>query len=107
MRDALMLELHGTVDTLDPSGTGRKLKIKRLRLVAIAMVNAAIKGDVTAQREIFDRADGKVPTEVRGGGQNGAFLFENVNPEDMTDEQLDAVAAALARRFEGPRGGKS
>jgi hypothetical protein len=38
----------------------------RLQLVAGALVNAAIKGDVDAAKEIFDRIDGKLPQAAIG-----------------------------------------
>jgi class 3 adenylate cyclase len=65
MRDALALELHQEVKLT--SGE----KVKKLRLVARALVDNAIDGDTTAARECFDRMDGKVPqsadaTQVRG-----------------------------------------
>ena len=61
MRHALALELHQEVGE----------KVKKLRLVARALVDNAIDGDTTAARECFDRMDGKVPqsadaTQVRG-----------------------------------------
>jgi hypothetical protein len=54
MRDALALELHQEVKLK----TGEK--VKKLRLVARALVDNAIDGDTTAVRECFDRMDGKV-----------------------------------------------
>jgi hypothetical protein len=60
MRDALMLELHQ--EAADAGG----FMTKRLRLVASALVNKAIDGDVQAIREINDRVDGKVPQAVVG-----------------------------------------
>lgn len=56
MRDALALELHEEVKVKG------KAPLKKLRLVARAMVDAAIAGDVTAGKEIFTRMDG-MPTQ--------------------------------------------
>lgn len=58
MRDALMLALHRAA--LDAEGRPSK----KLSLVADAVVEAAIGGDMTAAREIFDRVDGKVKQET-------------------------------------------
>ncbi len=63
MRDALALELNQDVKLT----TGEK--IKKLRLVARALVDNAIDGDTTAMRECFDRMDGKVPQGVNETGQ--------------------------------------
>ena len=52
-RPALALELHQEVKLT----TGEK--VKKLRLVARALVDNAIDGDTTAVRECFDRMDGK------------------------------------------------
>lgn len=72
MRTALALELHTEMSVPDPNGattkTGkpRQIRIKKLRLVQRALVNAGIKGDVSAIREINDRMDGKVAQVVKG-----------------------------------------
>lgn len=42
--------------------------LTKLRLVADALVNKAISGDVQAIKEIADRLDGKVPQAVIGDG---------------------------------------
>jgi len=60
MRQALLLEL-GAEHTM-PDG----VKVKKLRLVAKALVTQAIDGDVAAIKEINDRVDGKVPQAVQG-----------------------------------------
>lgn len=57
MRNALALELSRE-DVLN----GRK--VKRLRRVARALVSAAMGGDVSAIKEVFERMDGKVPQAV-------------------------------------------
>lgn len=51
MRDALIIALHREAE--------KGQKTKRLQRVAEALVDRAIKGDVAATREIFDRVDGK------------------------------------------------
>lgn len=53
LRDALMASLNRPAE----KGT----KTKRLQMVADALVDAAIKGELTALREVFDRVDGKFP----------------------------------------------
>ncbi len=62
MRDALILELHA--EAADADG----VMTKKLRLVARALVDVAIGGDVPAIREINDRVDGKVPQALTGEG---------------------------------------
>lgn len=59
MRDALNLELHQDIEI-----DGKK--IKKLRVVARALVAEAMSGDVAAIREINDRMDGKVPQGIAG-----------------------------------------
>ncbi len=63
MRDALALELHQDVTS------SRNEKVKKLRLVARALVDNAIEGDTSAIKEIFDRMDGKVTSSVNGVDQ--------------------------------------
>ena len=62
MRDAIEMELREEVE--DPRN--KALKIRKLRLVARALVNAACDGDIAAAREINDRVDGKVPQALTG-----------------------------------------
>lgn len=95
MRDALSLELHREVETeID----GKAKKVKRLRLVANALVDKAISGDTVAIKEINDRMDGKVPQAIVGDDSH-----DPVRVGDVTDEQrAQALAAFLAKN-----GGKS
>lgn len=46
----------------------------KLRLVADALVDKAMAGDVQAIKEIADRLDGKVPQGVIGGDEDDAPL---------------------------------
>jgi hypothetical protein len=62
MRDAIEMELREEVD--DPRNKAQK--IRKLRLVARALVQAACDGDIAAAREINDRVDGKVPQALTG-----------------------------------------
>jgi hypothetical protein len=69
----LALELHQEVKLK----TGEK--IKKLRLVARALVDNAIDGDTAAVRECFDRIDGKVAQGANATGQvcgNVTFTWE-------------------------------
>jgi len=50
---------------------------KELRDVAQALLNRAKEGDVPAAREIFDRTDGKVLTEI-GGKDGGPVKVEAI-----------------------------
>jgi len=52
---------------------------KKLAMVADAVVEAAIGGDMTAAREIFDRVDGKVKQETE--------LNANVTINDVEDNR--------------------
>jgi hypothetical protein len=70
MRDALLLELHQEAQEVDEYGKA----IKRLRLVARALVEAALQGDVSAIKEINDRVDGKVPQTIQGDADNPLII---------------------------------
>ena len=76
MRDALALELHQEVKLK----TGEK--IKKLRLVARALVDNAIDGDTAAVRECFDRMDGKVTRSAEATQVCGNITFTWQSPED-------------------------
>ena len=62
-RDALMV----AVKRLTDDGT----KTKKLYLLADALINKALAGDVSAMREIGDRLDGKPAQAVELGGPDG------------------------------------
>lgn len=97
MRDALALELSTEITLQDENG--RKYKIKKLRLVARALVTAAIDLDVPAIKEIYDRMDGKVPQSIRGPGAGGAFPtydLGKVTDADLAELERIARAAATA-----------
>ena len=66
LRDALLISLNRK---------GKDLKIKRSQMVADALVDAAIKGEVSALREVFDRVDGR-------------FSRGQANDEKKTPEEL-------------------
>jgi hypothetical protein len=58
-------------------------KVKKLRLVARALVDNAIDGDTTAVRECFDRMDGKVTQGVDATDQvPGDITFTWTPPAD-------------------------
>jgi len=90
MRDALLLELHQEAQEVDEYGKA----IKRLRLVARALVEAALQGDVSAIKEINDRVDGKVPQTIAGDPDNpltiGAVIHQIVRPEPKPLQIVDA-----------------
>lgn len=99
MRDALMVELASTLPTKvkDERGREKVEQFRKARLVAMAMVNAAIKGDVGAGKLIFDRADGKLVNVI--AGDPNAPLVQQVthqaapaepkaNYDDLTLDQL-------------------
>ena len=60
LRDALLISLNRRA--------GKDLKTRRMQMVADALVDAAIKGELSALREVFDRVDGKFS---HGQGGNG------------------------------------
>jgi hypothetical protein len=60
-KQALLQELNEVWEA--PDGTRQK----RLRLVAMALINKAIGGDVMAIRELIDRVDGKPAQAVALG----------------------------------------
>jgi hypothetical protein len=94
MRDAIALELHQEMTLpVDPAKpNGRKMRIKKLRLVARGLVNAAIKGDVPAAKEINDRMDGKVVQKIAGTGKDGAIP---IDIRSLTNEQLEQLKERL------------
>lgn len=113
MRDAISLELHEELDVRTDAekkkrGSRPKL-IKKLRLVARALVNAGIKGDVHAIREINDRMDGKVVQRVAGTGKGGAIPIDMRGLSSEQLEQLkERLAAGLGRAtVGGPGKGRS
>lgn len=74
MRDALNIELHQDSEELV---NGKKLK--KLRVVARALVQKGMEGDVAAIKEINDRMDGKVPQGIAGAdGQSPATIILEV-----------------------------
>jgi Family of unknown function (DUF5681) len=85
MRDALALELHQEVKLK----TGEK--IKKLRLVARALVDNAIDGDTAAVRECFDRMDGKVTQGLDAIGQvHGPVTFTWKPPDAPREDILNS-----------------
>jgi hypothetical protein len=61
LRDALLISLNRRVDKANST--------KRFQKVADALVDAAIKGELTALREVFDRVDGKFPKSPPSPGK--------------------------------------
>ena len=61
LRDALLISLNRRVDKGNST--------KRFQKVADALVDAAMKGELSALREIFDRVDGKFPKGTVGNGK--------------------------------------
>lgn len=89
MRDALSLELNTEIN-LPPELAKQlgKKKARRSRLVAVALVNKAMKGDVAAIREINERMDGRVPQVVKGDTPSGAIPIDITNLTTAQIEQL-------------------
>jgi len=70
MRNALLLELHQDGSLSDGQ------KVKKLRLVAEALVREAIAGDIAAIKEINERIDGKITQGHAGEDGEGAIKLE-------------------------------
>ena len=62
-------------------------------LMARAMVNKAIAGDVQAFNSVADRLDGRVPHNVSSDGQEFSLL-EMINHSYRLEAQRDAAAKA-------------
>lgn len=112
IRDMLMIELAREVQVPDPDNTARTIKLKKMRLVAIAWVNAAIRGDVHAIEKLADRVDGKV-TQPLSGPHDGPIeidalssLLTKIPEKDLVSlERIIAPIAAAARLAPRPAGG--
>jgi hypothetical protein len=51
---------------------------KKLRLLAEAVVQKGLEGDIQAAKEIGDRLDGKAPQAITGDGEDGSFTINIV-----------------------------
>jgi len=63
--DALRIVLNEPADKDNPKGA------RKVRRVAEQLVDQAMKGDVKAIREVWDRMEGKAVQAVNLGGQDG------------------------------------
>lgn len=72
-------------------------KTQKVRLLARALVDRAIAGDVQAAREIMDRVEGKA-IQVNENHNFGESV------RDLTDEQLKAILVRRFRRRSADRG---
>lgn len=54
IRDAILIELHADSDQMEHGK-----RVKKLRLIARALIKEGIAGDVAAIKEIADRVEGK------------------------------------------------
>lgn len=79
MRDALIVALNREATDADGKPT------KKLALVAAALVEKAVGGDVQAAKEIADRVDGKPVQAIAGDPEN---------PTPISIIQMVAVAAS-------------
>jgi hypothetical protein len=73
-RDALRMEIAAAED------------FKDLRAIARAHLEKARSGDVAAIKELADRLDGKP-------AQDSSVAIEHRRPEELTNEELMAIAA--------------
>ena len=77
LRDALLISLNRKA--------GKDLKTRRLQMVADALVDAAIKGELSALREVFDRVDGRFSREQTSNRKNapGALRIRWLTKADL------------------------
>jgi len=67
--------------------TGKKDKLTGMELLCLSLIDKALKGDVTAAREILDRIEGKVSQA------NELKIFN-----ELTDEQADDIINRLTNK---------
>lgn len=79
-RQALLLEVNALA---------ADKKTKRLRLVARAVIQQAMKGDVMAAREIGDRLDGKAVSQIN--------VRQIKSLDDLSEEELIALASGSGK----------
>lgn len=72
----------------------------RLRMVADALVDKAMTGDVPAIREIADRLDGKVPQAIVGDNESDPINMKH----ELDAERFTRAIASLASREEEGKG---
>lgn len=65
----------------------------KLAMIAEALVEKAVAGDVQAIREVADRMDGKVAQILAGDPDSPLELKATVKVGSLTDEQLRALAS--------------
>lgn len=63
-------------------------RIKKLRLIAKATVDAAIMGDMQAIREIGDRIDGKPQMAIEHSGAVGTYTANEIPVEPRDSDPL-------------------
>jgi hypothetical protein len=76
-RDAIQRAIHRTAD----DG-----KTKRLEMLADQLVTEALKGDVSALKEIGDRLDGKPRQEIEATVERTTFVIRAPEPAQTTEE---------------------
>ncbi len=81
----------GGNEILETDQSGKRRKVKKLEVVADALLHKAMKGDVNAIQEVFNRLDGKVAN---------VNVEIPVKPaEEMSHEELVSfIAGAIADR---------
>jgi hypothetical protein len=73
--------------------------------IAQALITQALKGDIRAIAEIFDRSEGKPRQAVtleltsRAAEQMGAELMEAIRETELPQNQADRLLAAVERRW--------
>ena len=99
-REAVRVAVH----ELRLGGGEKAEKVKVLRLLARALVDKALGGDVTALKEVGDRLDGKAVQGVElGGPDGGPVQHEDVSPVEAARSigfTFAAAAEALKKASE-------
>ena len=87
-RDAVRLAVHELREV--KGDDGKSEKIKALRLLARALVDAGLVGDVTALKEIGDRLDGKPTQAIEHAGEGGGPI-ELADLRGLTKDERSAL----------------
>lgn len=86
-RDALELEF-----TRQNKSTGMQEKKSNIEWVILENINKALRGDMTAAKEIYERYGGKVAqTNILQGDDEGGAIQHEHQFKNLTKDQIDAL----------------
>lgn len=77
-------------EILEEDASGKRKQVKKLQLVADALIRRAIKGEIAAIQECFNRLDGRVPTDL-------TVTRRDDLPATTFEELAQGVAEALLK----------